>query len=466
MTALLVEKNVLIIKRMSWFRNAITSLYAAVSAPVAATRDVLSKHLGNIRSKVTDLYNKVRGHPPQKTLKDIVEEVAYDGVEDVKHMYGRKKPEEAEGVEDVQNLFDGNSGAEENGNRVKTWRFKKSLNSPLTRTVMARITPHVDMRVVVVYSFSCDIYQGDGGVTKYAKSKSTKGSLSSLADIEAFIEQCEMQRLDIEDVEFWSKAYLPSERTIETPGAFEGKLIFDHVQIKIIATREPLLGCGPLPDWLKKKRCIYALDGIEERVDNLCMWRCLAVHYRGDRKQREKRTTREALNLVREYYEDPNLKRGDVRATKLVDMEGIAQKFNVNIRIFEPRTNSEKAPWRLMYGHNQYRKGRKGDINLGMLKGHCFFIKKMNVLTQSWECEVCRQLFTRGENLARHKAQECDGVKTTIICRGKKVKRIPSKSEKVFYDESLSMARGDGEADGEAHTPRALRSRRRARDAK
>ena len=83
------------------------------------------------------------------------------------------------------------------------------------------------------------------------------------------------------------------------------------------ATKEPLLGCGPLPHWLKGKRCIYALDGTEERVDNLCMWRCLTVHFRGYKKQREKRTTREALNLVREYYEDPNLKREDVRAMKL-----------------------------------------------------------------------------------------------------------------------------------------------------
>ena len=49
--------------------------------------------------------------------------------------------------------------------------------------------------------------------------------------------------------------------------------------------------------------CIYALDGTEERVDNLCMWRCLTVHYRGDRKQHEKRTTRGTLNLAREYYE-------------------------------------------------------------------------------------------------------------------------------------------------------------------
>ena len=432
---------------MDWFRNTIASLYDAVSAPVATTRDALLKRLGGIRKVVTGAYNRIRGHQPRRTsLKDIVEEVAYDGVEDVKHLYGRERTEqEGEAVEDVRGLFDEGDAEHhdelvEDGNRVKAWRFEKSLNTSLTGVVMAKITPRVDMRVVVVYSFSCDIYQGDGGVTRYHKTKSTEGSLSSLADIEAFIQQCEMKRLDIEDVEFWSKAYVPAERTIETPGAFEGRLIFDHVQIKIISTREPLLGCGPLPDWLRKKRCIYALDGTEESIDNLCMWRCLAVHYRGDRKQREKRTTREALKLAREYYENPKLKREDVRATKLVDMEGISKKFNVNIRIFEPRTNSEKAPWRLVYGQNQYRKGRKDDINLGMLAGHCFYIKKMDVLTQSWECEVCKQLFTREYHLRRHKERECEGVKTTIICPGKKVKRIPSKSEKVFYDENFSYA--------------------------
>ena len=167
------------------------------------------------------------------------------------------------------------------------------------------------------------------------------------------------------------------------------------------------------------------------------MWRCLAVHYRGDRKQLEKFTTREALNLAREYYENPKLKRENVRATKLVDMEGIS-RFNINIRSFEPRANSEKAPWRLDYGHNQYGKCRKDDINLGMLDGHCFYIKKMDVLTQSWECEVCKQLFTRGDNLASHKERECEGVKVKIICEGKKVKRIPSKSEKAIYDDSYS----------------------------
>ena len=73
---------------MSWFKNAISNLYDIVSAPVAATRDGLLKRLGDIH-----LYNKVRG---RKTLKDIVEEVNYDGIEDVKHMFGREKAEQAE----------------------------------------------------------------------------------------------------------------------------------------------------------------------------------------------------------------------------------------------------------------------------------------------------------------------------------------------------------------------------------
>ena len=152
---------------MSWFKNAIANLYGIVSSPVAATRDALLERLGDIRGRVTNLYNKVRG---RKTLKDIVEEVNYDGIEDVKHMFGREEAEQTDGLEDIKRMYGKarargeNDGIEEeddepklieDGDHVKTWRFGKSLNNPLTKTVMATVTPHVDMRVVVVYSFSC-----------------------------------------------------------------------------------------------------------------------------------------------------------------------------------------------------------------------------------------------------------------------------------------------------------------------
>ena len=124
--------------------------------------------------------------------------------------------------------------------------------------------------------------------------------------------ECEIKRLDLEDNEFWGKAYLPPERTIEIPGSYEGKAVFLHV-----STNEPLLGCGPLPDWLRKKQCIYGVDGKEERTANLYIWRCFAIYTRIEcDHERENVLTKKALRLAREYYENDKLKRKRCKSYK------------------------------------------------------------------------------------------------------------------------------------------------------
>ena len=103
------------------------------------------------------------------------------------------------------------------------------------------------------------------------------------------------KRLDLDNEEIWSKAYLPAERTTEAQGNYEGKVIFKHVQIKLVASNEPLMGCGPLPDWLRNKCRIYAVDTFD---DNLCAWRCLAIYKRlcrGDKIEWKKETVRPPL---------------------------------------------------------------------------------------------------------------------------------------------------------------------------
>ena len=90
--------------------------------------------------------------------------------------------------------------------------------------------------------------------------------------------------MDLDTEEVWSKAYLPPTRTTKVKGNYEGKVVFQHIQIKLIASNKPLMGCGSLPEWLRKKRCIYAVDGKNERNDNLCVWRCLAIYSRRDIK--------------------------------------------------------------------------------------------------------------------------------------------------------------------------------------
>ena len=107
--------------------------------------------------------------------------------------------------------------------------------------------------------------------------------------------------MDLDDVEIWSKAYLPSAGSVNIPGIYEGRVEFTSIIVKLISTNEPLMGCAVLPDWLKEKKSLYAID---DNDDNLCVWRCLTIFNRikEGRKRPAEKLTRGALKLAREYY--------------------------------------------------------------------------------------------------------------------------------------------------------------------
>ena len=345
----------------------------------------------------------------------------------------------------------------ENGGRVKVFKTTGNLNFDLTDTIMEKITPIIETRTKVIHTFSCVIYRGQGEIIEYSKTfKAPSGTFSSLDDIKEYIHQCEQKRLDLEDSETWSKAYLPAIATYNSKGVYEGRVLFTSVSTKITLSNEPLLGCGPLPKWLADKKCIYAIDKID---DNLCLWPCLAIHQRimKGKKRPEEDTNRDALKLARDFYRKPNLKREDVKPTRLVDFENIAKQFKVNIRLFEPEAE-RKTVWKLVFGKNQFKKnlpcvgiglfvkedhdgeqsdsgaGANQDDNLKPRRGHCFFIKDIELLTKLWECAGCCQRFNNHDNYNRHiTGGTCSGGKTKLICPGEKFERIMNSSEKVFY---------------------------------
>ena len=346
---------------------------------------------------------------------------------------------------------------DENGGRVKVYKTTGNLNFDLTDKIMEKITPIIETRTKVIHAFSCVIYRGQGEIIEYSKTfKSPPGTFSSLADIKEYIHQCEQKRLDLEDAETWSKAYLPATATYASKGVYEGRVRFTSVSTKIILSNEPLLGCGPLPKWLADKKCIYAIDKID---DNLCFWRCLTIHQRimKGKKRPEEDTNRDALKLARDFYRKPNLKREDVKPTRLVDFENIAKQFKVNIRLFELAKGS-KTVWKLVFGKNQFKKNLPcvdiglfvyGDYdededeggNENPRRGHCFFIKDIELLAKLWECAGCKQRFNRHDNYNRHvTGGTCGGGKTKLICPGTKFRRIMNSSEKVFYGEKTNFS--------------------------
>ena len=104
------------------------------------------------------------GYGQQEQLKDIVEKEAEKEEEP-----GAVKEEEKEEEEAKEQQQDDDDDDEQydtvtkiklvyEGKRVKEFRETGNLNRPNTRMIMDNITPHIETRVKVIYSFKSVIY--------------------------------------------------------------------------------------------------------------------------------------------------------------------------------------------------------------------------------------------------------------------------------------------------------------------
>ena len=417
-------------------------------------RRTVNTFTGNLMTKINEIFENKKKLPPNAVEESSPQQELVTNKTEIK-----STPNETGESSTAQEVFTNKTEIKlvENGGRVKVYKTTGNLNFDLTNKIMEKITPIIETRTKVIHAFSCVIYRGQGEIIEYSKTfKAPTGTFSSLTEIKEYIRQCEQKRLDLEDAETWSKAYLPATATYNSKGVYEGRVRFTSVSTKIILSNEPLLGCGPLPKWLADKKCIYAIDKIN---DNLCFWRCLAIHQRimKGKKRPEEDTNREALKLARDFYRKPNLKREDVKPTRLVDFENIAKQFKVNIRLFELAKGS-KTVWKLVFGKNQFKKNLPC-VDIGLFvygdydededeedkrdsrQGHCFFIKDIELLTKLWECGGCGQRFNDHRNYNRHvTGGTCGGGKTKLICPDTKFRRIMNSSEKVFYGENTNFS--------------------------
>ena len=157
----------------SFLRNTIPKLYNAVPAPVAATRDVLSAILQNVSETASLLYNRMMENMGygRERLKDIAEEEAEE--EEAK---GQQQKPAAAKEEDVKDQQQELAAAKEQlqddeqydtvpkiklvheEKRVKAFRVTGNLNKSNTKMIMANITPYINMRAKVIYSFKSEIH--------------------------------------------------------------------------------------------------------------------------------------------------------------------------------------------------------------------------------------------------------------------------------------------------------------------
>ena len=152
----------------SFLRNTILKLYNAVSATVAATRDALIERLQSVRDTASLLYSRLMENMGygQERLKDIVEKEAAEeeklaAAKEEEAKEQRQEPTAAkEQQQDDDERYDTVAKIKlvYEWKRVKEFRLTGNLNNPNTKIIMANITPHIEMRTKVIYSFKSEIH--------------------------------------------------------------------------------------------------------------------------------------------------------------------------------------------------------------------------------------------------------------------------------------------------------------------
>ena len=188
---------------------------------------------------------------------------------------------------EILDLFDDaeKEGEENSGRRFIRWRLIRRLGRNLTPEFMAKIRERVSTSFYLRHVFGYQLRNiEDGTVIVYFSNPKGSQWFNKLEDAEKWLNTREEERLDNERVE-----------RPNTKWAFEG---FFNVDVKVVLDRQPLVGTGPLPEWLRNLAHSQAMVALDTYRDNLCLWRCLAVH----RGARTDRCTREAKNMAKSFY--------------------------------------------------------------------------------------------------------------------------------------------------------------------
>ena len=195
-----------------------------VPEPIRRTVNTFTE---NLMTKINEIFGNIKKLPPNAVEESSAPQEVITNKTEIK-----SAPNETGESSNPQEVVTNKTEIKlvENGGRVKVFKTTGNLNFDLTDIIMEKITPIIEMRTKVIHAFSCVIYRGQGEIVEYSKTfKAPSGTFSSLSDIKEYIRQCEQKRLDLEDSEMWSKAYLPATRTYNSKGVYEGRVLFTSV---------------------------------------------------------------------------------------------------------------------------------------------------------------------------------------------------------------------------------------------
>ena len=207
-------------------------------------------------------------------------------------------------------------------------------------------------------------------------------------DFESFL-----ARIQESDILQWAVAQRPNTDWVcehVTNATFFFNRIVDHP-----------IGCVgvTLPDYVKNNKAIVGLAKDEHGAiynDNLCLFRCLALHL-----------GREAAALYAEYSDEDV---HDFTGVPLDELDKVETKFKTNICVYQlveiadGKTTAELV--RRSMGHYTET------MYLNLYEAHFSYIKDIRMYSHSYKCSKCEQaLWKTPQDLLRHESTCTEGIK-------------------------------------------------------
>ena len=394
---------------------------------------LISENVPAVKKIIKNVLEEPISEETQKRLKSPLQPKPYQPIPPPRNRNRRQllrrfdpfPPQNIRNVTDYQNeilnLYDVTKfeGEESKGRRYIRWRFVRDLEKDLTPNFTEKIRESVRTSFYIrhVYSYKLRNIE-DGTIIVYYTNKGSPW-MNAYGEAENWLINMEAKRLDTD-----------SKERPDTKWVFDGHF---NVDVKVVLDRQPLMGTGPLPDWLcNLARGNHAMVALDTYRDNMCLWRCIAVH----RGARPDRSTKVAQGLAKSFFKLRNMPT-DCSKTSLDELETVEMHLNkgtafsgwLGIRVYVPERVGTEVVWQLTRNSAAHL---KNIMTIGIFGEHVFLIKDIAKLAKTYACIHCNTRFTKACNLQRH-AERCAQGKTVIDCPGEKVEAPETAYEKAFY---------------------------------
>ena len=148
---------------------------------------------------------------------------------------------------DILNELDGQREQVTKSRRTVTFKFFRGVDGSLTERMMEKLTLYAQTSFYLRHSSTYRIRNlEDGRAMLVSKDVSSSTRMNRLQQAHNWISKQEKVRLTTDN--------------IDRPNTKWVFVRFIQVQLSIVQTREALLGTGSLPEWLRRKKGLVALD--------------------------------------------------------------------------------------------------------------------------------------------------------------------------------------------------------------